>query len=382
LILLKNGTIFSPEYLGTRDILVAGEKIIAIENEIKPSRWAFLEVINLEKKWILPGFIDSHIHIAGAGGEGGPATRTSELSFNEIIEGGITSVVGCLGTDGITRSVCSVLMKAKALKHQGLSAWIYTGSYQVPPPTIMDSAARDITMIEEVIGVGEIAIADHRSSYPSVDELIKVTQEAKLGGLMGGKAGIVNIHIGDNNAPFELIYQVIERGGIQFHQFLPTHCNRSREVFEEAKTYGEKGNIDLTTSSYSFFPDTEVKPSEAFFELLDAGIPMEHITLSSDSGGSLPHFDKDGNLVKIAYGKPNSLFMEVMDIIREEKSQAPKAVQIVTSNVAKRLKLKTKGHIKPGYDADLLVLNREKNAVHHLLSKGQWMIRSGKRENI
>jgi beta-aspartyl-dipeptidase (metallo-type) len=372
--LLKNGTVFAPQFLGNRDILIAGQKVIAVEQEITTPQWSYLEVIDLKKQWVLPGLIDSHIHIAGAGGEGGPSTRTAELIFDSIIEGGITTVIGCLGTDGITRTVESVLMKAKALRLQGISAWIYTGSYQVPPPTITGSVSRDIALIEEVIGAGEIAIADHRSTYPTINEFIKVVQEAKVGGLMGGKAGILNIHLGDNGPPFDLIYQAVERDGIRFNQFLPTHCNRSREVFEAAKIYGEKGYVDVTTSAYPYFPDSEVKPSEAFFEFLDNGVPIEHITMSTDAGGSLPEFDKDGNLVKLVQGSPSSLFQELIDILVDKRTkdehQAAKAIQIVTSNVARILKLEVKGRIVPGCDADLVILNNEKTGIRYVFANG------------
>lgn len=374
IILLKNGTVFSPEYLGTRDILFAGGKIIAVENEIELPPLEFLETIDLKNQWVFPGFIDSHIHIAGAGGEGGPATRTPELNIDDILAGGITSVVGCLGTDGITRSVASVLMKAKGLKQQGISAWIYTGSYQVPPPTILGSIAKDIAMIDEVIGAGEIAVADHRSSYPSIDQFIAVVQEAKVGGLLGKKAGIVNIHLGEDDPPFELIYKAVEKNGIRFKQFLPTHCNRTREVFDDSKIYAKHGPIDITTSSYPYYTDSEVKPSDGFFEFLDAGVPIEHITLSTDAGGSLPLFDKNGDFVKIAYGHPVSLLNEIMDIIAKDETITAKAVQTVTANPAKILKLETKGHIKPGYDADILVLNRERSGIRYLYALGRKLI--------
>jgi beta-aspartyl-dipeptidase (metallo-type) len=370
LILLKNGTVFAPDELGVRDILIAGDKIVAIEEEITPPRWNFVETIDIKGLWVFPGLIDSHMHFAGAGGEGGPASRTPELSIKEILSGGITTAIGCLGTDGITRSVASVLMKAKGLRQQGMSAWMYTGSYQVPPPTVTGSISKDIALLEEVIGVGEIAVADHRSSYPSSDDFISIIQEAKVGGLLGGKAGIVNIHLGENGEPFQLIKQAVDRGGIHFHQFLPTHCNRSRRVFDEAKIYAKEGYIDLTTSSYPYYPDIEVKPSEAFFELLDAGIPLEHITFSTDSGGSLPLFDAGGNFVKTANGSPASLLREVLDIIKKDETQAAGAVQIATSNVADILKLETKGRIKPGRDADLLVLNRERSGIQHVFARG------------
>lgn len=379
IILLKNGTVFSPQYLGIRDILIAGQKIIAIEEEISLPQSDFLEIIDLEKQWVFPGLIDSHIHIAGAGGEGGPATRTAELNLNTIIDSGITTVIGCLGTDGITRSVESVLMKAKALKQQGMSAWIYTGSYQVPPPTITGSVASDIALIDEVIGAGEIAIADHRSTYPTLEEFIKLVQEAKVGGLMGGKAGILNIHLGENGPPFDLIYQAVERDGIQFKQFLPTHCNRSSDVFKAAKIFGQKGYVDLTTSAYPYYPDSEIKPSEAFFDFLDTGIPINHITMSTDAGGSLPEFDKEGNLIKLVQGSPISLFRELMDIISDKRMKdehhVSLALQTVTSNVSEILKLETKGRIVSGKDADLLILNKERTDFNYIISNGVFKLR-------
>lgn len=131
------------------------------------------------------------MHIAGEGGEGGeggPATRTPELQLSQMITGGVTTVVGCLGTDGITRSPISVLMKAKALRAEGVSAWIYTGSYQVPTPTITGDVAKDIALIDEIIGIGEIALSDHRSSCPTTDELIRLVSQARVGGMLGGKS--------------------------------------------------------------------------------------------------------------------------------------------------------------------------------------------------
>ena len=382
MILLKNGTLFAPEQLGVRDILIAGDKIIAVEENIVPPPWDFLETIDLNRQWVFPGLIDSHMHFAGAGGEGGPATRTPEMNIKEIFNAGITTVIGCLGTDGITRTVTSVLMKAKALRQQGISAWIYTGAYQVPPPTITGSVSKDIAMLEEVIGVGEIAVADHRSSYPSLEDFIAVVQEAKLGGLLGGKAGIINLHLGENGAPFQLVNQAVGRGGIHFSRFLPTHCNRSRPVFDEAIKYAKKGYIDLTTSSYPYDPDNEVKSSDAFFELTAAGIPLEHITFSTDSGGSLPVFDENGNFIQIAYGSPATLLREVLDIIEKNETQAAGAVQTVTSNVADILKLETKGRIKPGCDADLLVLNRDRSGISHLFARGCHILNPDSPKNL
>ena len=276
MILIKNAEVFQPGHLGKMDILVAGEKIVAIENKIDikwPENFHVI-VIDGSGKKVIPGLIDAHVHIAGAGGEGGPATRTPEMQLSQMLDGGITTVVGCLGTDGFTRSLEAVLMKVKSLKAQGVSAYMYTGSYQVPTPTLLGDVGRDIALIEEIIGIGEIAISDHRSSCPTTNELIRLVEHARVGGMLGGKAGIANIHMGDARNPFRPIYDAVENSELKLTQFYPTHCNRNPYIFEDAKVYGKKGYVDLTASSYPYDPDNEIKPSRAIVELMAAGVPL------------------------------------------------------------------------------------------------------------
>jgi beta-aspartyl-dipeptidase (metallo-type) len=376
MILFKGCRVYAPRPLGIKDVLVAGGKIVAIATDIQPPTGCETDVVDGNSLRLLPGLIDSHVHIAGAGGEGGPATRTPEMRLLDMLEGGITTVIGCLGTDGFTRSVTSVLMKAKGLRQEGVSAWIYSGAYQVPPPSILGNVAKDIAMIEEVIGVGEIAIADHRSSSPSLDELVRLAKLARVGGLIGNKAGIVNIHLGDAPEPFALLCQAVEKSELQFSQFLPTHCNRSRSVFAATKQYGKKGSIDLTASSHPCSAGEEIKPASAIKELLESGVPLEHITMSSDGCGSLPVFDSKGNLLSLVSGKPKSVFNELLDAINQEKLPLENVLPAVTSNVAAILKLPGKGEIRAGKDADILLLD-ETDRILHLLANGRWFIRDG-----
>lgn len=373
MILLKNCDLYTPEKFGKKDILLAGKKIVAIEDEIQAPIGTNTKVIDCQGMKVTPGFIDAHVHIAGAGGEGGPATRTPEMQLSHMLEAGVTTVIGCLGTDGMTRSVESVLMKAKALKQEGVSAWIYTGAYQVPTPTITGDVGKDISIIDEIIGVGEVAISDHRTSFPTTEELIRLTEHARVGGMLGGKAGIVNIHMGDAKDPFKPLYQAVEKSELKLTQFLPTHCNRNDYIFEDAKTYGKQGYVDITASSYPYFPEYEIKPSKAIVELIKAGVPIEHITMTSDGCGSLPDFDEKGNLIKLEMGYPKSIFTEMTDSVKEENLELEKALKVITSNVADILKLKDKGRIEIGKDADLVVLN-DNYEIMHLFAMGKTMI--------
>ncbi|MCG8642320.1 MAG: amidohydrolase family protein, partial [Desulfobacterales bacterium] len=114
--IIRNGQVYAPNYLGKKDILIAGRRICQIVDQI-PSipDWLECEEIDANGKLVVPGFIDCHVHISGGGGEGGYHTRTPEIQLSDLIIGGITTVIGCLGTDGTTRHLPGLLAKARGL---------------------------------------------------------------------------------------------------------------------------------------------------------------------------------------------------------------------------------------------------------------------------
>ena len=134
--LIKNAQVYAPMYLGKKDVLLGGGKILAIEDTIELSANSFITVIDASGLILTPGFVDSLVHITGGGGEGGYTTRTPEMHINDAIKGGVTTVIGVLGTDAQTRSLENLLAKAYALEEQGLSVFCYTGSYHLPMVTI------------------------------------------------------------------------------------------------------------------------------------------------------------------------------------------------------------------------------------------------------
>lgn len=373
--LFINALVYGPDPLGKKDILTGGKTILAVNDHIDPPVGVDCEIVDCEGLWLVPGLIDSHVHITGGGGEGGPASRMPELTPEMLTDGGVTTVIGCLGTDGITRTVESVLMKVKSLRSLGFSAWMYTGAYQVPPPSITGDIAKDIALFEEIIGVGEVAISDHRSSIPSFTELARITAHARVAGMIGGKAGIVNIHMGDAKDPFRPLHEIVKQTMMGYKQFLPTHCNRNPYIFEESKEYGKKGYVDITTSSYPYDPDCEIKPSKALKQLLEAGVPDTHITFTSDGCGSLPTFDAEGRLVRIDMGLPSSILREIKESVQDEGLPLETALKVATSNPAAILKLKGKGSITAGNNADILVLSHD-FGIKYLMAMGKMVTKS------
>lgn len=367
MILLKNATVYSPEPLGVRDILLAVDRIVAIEEQLTvclPN----LSVIDCSKKIAVPGFIDSHVHILGGGGEGGFRTRTYELSFSDLVRAGITTVVGCLGTDGVTRSLESLYAKAKALEEEGVSSYIYVGSYRVPPVTLTGSIIKDIVLIDKVIGVGEVAISDHRSSQPTLDELKRLAADARIGGMLSGKAGVVNVHVGDGPTMLEPLVKVVKTSEIPITQFLPTHINRNSKLLNSSIEWLSMGGfIDLTTSIGELLED-ELLPWRVFKELSEHGFESQ-ITFSSDGQGSLPRFDEKGNFVGLDVGKVSTLY-EQARLAAMHATPLEKALLPITKNVAKILKLIDKGTLSVGMDADIVLLDQDLN-IDTVIAKGK-----------
>ena len=211
-----------------------------------------------------------------------------------MVSAGITTVVGCLGTDGVTRSIKTLLAKAYSLEEEGISSYIFTGSYQIPLVSITGKSSEDIILIEKVIGIGEIAVSDNRFSQPSYEEFIKVVAEARVAGLISGKAGVVNLHIGNGREGLEYLMKMLKDTDIPAAQVIPTHINRSRELLNKGVKYAELGGIlDLTTSfDINHLEDTELRAAEALKILLDKGVNIEQIQFTSDGQGSLPIFDE------------------------------------------------------------------------------------------
>ena len=195
--LIKNVDVYQPNYEGRKDILICNDRIIKIADSIDFPAYFEAETIDGSGLKAVPGFIDQHVHLAGGGGEGGPATRTPDIRLSDLTAAGITTAIGLLGTDGVTRSMESLLSKAKALEDEGITTYIYSGCYTLPFKTITGSIQSDLILIDKVIGVGEVAISDHRSSQPSLDDLRKLAAHTRVGGLLSKKAGIVHIHLGE-----------------------------------------------------------------------------------------------------------------------------------------------------------------------------------------
>lgn len=376
LCLIQNAQLFAPEPLGLRHLLVGGGTLLWIGEDAPPLPEALgVETVDVEGRRLIPGLVDGHAHLTGGGGEDGFRSRVPPLPLSRYTEAGVTSVVGVLGTDDLARSTRELVATAYALREQGLSAWAYTGGYHLPPTTLTGSVRADIAFVEPIIGVGELAIADHRSSQPTLDELLRIASEAHVAGMMSGKAGLLHLHLGNGERGLDLVRRALEASELPPRVFHPTHVNRRRRLFEEAIELAERGCcIDITA-----FPVDEDEDAwsaaDALARYLESGAPPGRVSVSSDGGGCLPAFDLEGRVARMDIGSPAALLETLAELLARDFALET-VLPAFTANPAELLRLPGKGRIAPGCDADLVVLD-EAHRARDVMARGIWHRREG-----
>jgi beta-aspartyl-dipeptidase (metallo-type) len=360
-LLLRHADVFSPQPMGLQTLLVGGGKILWMGPgpglpDLPASLRSVTTTLDLEGRRLIPGLIDGHVHITGGGGEAGFSTRVPPVPLTRFTRAGITTVVGLLGTDDVARGPRDLLATVYALREEGLNAFAYAGGYHVPPTTLTGSIRGDLVFLEPFLGIGELAISDHRSSQPTLDELLRLAADAHVAGLMTGKAGVLHLHLGDGPRGLDLVRRALAGSEIPAGVFNPTHVNRRKALFDEALELARGGcTVDLTA-----FPVEEGEDgytaAEGLSRYLTSGAPAERVTISSDAGGCLPCFDAEGRVSHMDVGAAGALLATLRDLL-DGGMALEAALPAFTTNPARLLRFAGKGRIAVGGDADLVALD-------------------------
>ena len=373
--LFKNAHVYAPEDLGIKDVLIIGDKICRVADKIEGYEGLVeAEIFDLAGKLLVPGYIDLHVHITGGGGEQGPASRVPESYLTAFTANGITTVVGLLGTDGITRSLENLVAKARALTEEGITAYCLTSYYAYPPVTMTGSVEKDIAMITPMIGV-KVAVSDHRSSNPTGEDLIALGVQARRAGLISNTPGLVTLHMGSGKGKLDPLFYALDNSDLPAKNFLPTHMLRTDELIDEGvKLIQRGGYMDCTAGSDD--KDVEVNAEKIYALLHRDGVSADHVSLSSDAFGSQPKFDANGECIGLTYASPKYLHKTIQSLVRRGLPLT-EVLKLLTSTPAALLaKEGCKGCICNGADADMLVLDYELN-ICSVFAKGKTAVLDG-----
>ncbi len=379
--IIHQGHLFAPEDRGVNDILICQEKIAKIDKDLSHlGKQLEAEVISADGKIVVPGFIDEHVHFLGGGDYEGPAGATTDIEFSSLTTSGITTAVGCLGSDDTARNMLDLMRRALDLEKLGITTYLYTGSFNVPSPTITGNVRRDVMMVDKVLGV-KFAISEVMASSSSLKEMAEVAKDSYLGGLISGKKGLIHLHVGKKAQRLEPLFDLLKLTDIPITYFVPTHVNHFEpNVMEHAIQFLKMGGtVDL---SAIMDPEagslSSLRPDLALSEFLKAGISIEQIALSSDGNVSMPIFDEKGNKTGLFNAGVDHLYHMFLMIVKNCRVSFSDSLKMVTSNVARVLGIENrKGSIRVGKDADLILFNKD-YSIDVVLARGRVMVEGGK----
>jgi beta-aspartyl-dipeptidase (metallo-type) len=225
----------------------------------------------------------------------------------------------------------------------------------------------DIFLVPEVLGV-KVAHSDHRCSFPTLDEMMRMLSDIRVGGMIAGKIGVLHIHMGDLPGGIEVFDEIVSRG-IPIKHLRPTHCGRNEKLFKECLSFAKRnGVVDITSGGGCYAP---------LVDLVKAAISESepgNITLSTDGGGSMPRFNASGDMVGLATAPASGNFDALRSLV---KANLPleTVLPLITTNPARHLELKGKGRIEAGMDADLCLFTEDMNLCH-VMAKGKFLMRN------
>lgn len=372
--LIKNGEIYAPTYRGKQDILICMGKIVSVEPDldlILENLSNKIQTIQAKKMIIVPGFIDQHMHFLGGGGKLGYSSRAGNISYNDIVKFGVTTTIGSLGVDSYLKNLDELLTRARELESQGLSTYILTGGFLLPLKSITSNVFSDIIYIDKVVGVGEIGISDAYGSQPTTKEIIRISANTKVASAISEKAGIMFIHVGPGKKGLDLLWKAIKETDLSITQFVVTHVNRDMKLLEEAAEFAKLGGrIDITTGiSPKLGIKKAIVPSKAIKYLIENGVSIDSITLSSDAGGFRVVDDNNKGIDSILLSS-ETLIETIVGCVKHQKIDLSLVLKTITSNVASIWNFKHKGVIKPYVDADLVFLDNNLN-IKRVMFKGK-----------
>ena len=359
LTLIKDGDVYDPRPRGRTSILLVDGKIGRI-GKIDQSAVEHLglefQVIDAEGCLVTPGLIDPHEHLLGGSGEDGFSTQSPEIQLSEIVSAGITTVVGCLGVDTTMKTLPGLLAKVKGLCEQGLTARMWTGGYNIPPTTLTGTVRNDILFVAEVIGCGEVAISDERSTEPDPRELARVVNDAHVGGKLSGKAGVTHFHVGDTERGLQCLREITDRSRFQTcpEWIYATHVQRNEELMLEALDLARQG-------VYLDFDVVERDLAKWLRFYAEHNGPVDRLTVSSDASES----------------SPRTLFGQLRSCVLEHGFALEQVLPFLTSNTARILQLRSKGGLEEGKDGDLLVLEPDTLEIVEVIARGKRMVAKG-----
>ncbi|MBV8518667.1 MAG: amidohydrolase family protein [Acidobacteria bacterium] len=343
MLVVTNADLYDPAPRGRTTIVAAGGRIEKIgELDARElARNLDCTIVDASGCIVTPGLIDPHTHLIGGSGEKGFASASAPIDASELLANGITTVAGLLGTDTTTKTLPALLARVKALRERGVNAHMWTGGYDAR--FLTTSVRDDIILIDEIIGAGEIAIADRRGAHFDARTLARLASDCYIAGTLTGKAGVLHLHTGELAEKLSIVRDVLAFG-VPTATLYPTHVNRNDALFADA--------IALTRDGVTVDCDVVEEDLVRWLRAFDGD--RTRLTISTDA----------------PIGRVGALLEQLRAAMRDASWPREDVLALATRNPARVLNLRDAGVVAEGNRADLLLLDAQTYELRHTIAGG------------
>ncbi|MBN1978993.1 MAG: dihydroorotase family protein [Anaerolineae bacterium] len=362
-ILIKSGTLVTPQGIAPKDILIAGEVIAAVGEGLSAPHNT--RIVNAEDVLIFPGLIDAHVHLREPGGE----HKEDFLSGTRAaLAGGFTTVLAMPNTSPPLTG-CEALAQTKALAKS--KAVCDVGFFVGATAENAEQAAG----LEAVVGLklymgsstGSLLVADlagqaaHFERYPGVIAVHAEDEEAVVHfAKLGQRRPPICAALAVSRA-----LALAERFQARLHV---CHVSTAHELalIRDAKARGVKVTCEVTPHHLFLTAEDETRlgplgqMNPPLRPQKDVDALWENLrTADCIATDHAPHTLEEKRSSTPPSGVPGleTALPLLLTAVREGKLSLPEISRLMAEGPARIFGLQRKGRIAPGYDADLTLVD-------------------------
>jgi len=365
--LIKNCRLLIKGNVFVKNILIKNGKIAKITNKEPKAE----KLIDAKSNFVMPGLIDVHVHFREPG-----LTHKEDFLTGSMAaaKGGITTILDMPNTIPPTTTLDALEEKRKLAAKSIVN---YGFNFGATTDNIADiKKAKNISAVKLYMDytTGDLKMDD----FETISDIFKASK-------------LTIVHAEDENVKnaVEILSKCKTKNRVHF-----AHVSSEKELLYAKSNKKLKSQISVEVAPHHLFMSSrdlqhlgafaEMKPNlktEQDQKALWIGIKNGIVdVIASDHA---PHLKEEKEQVNYPFGVPGveTMLPLLLGAFNSNRISLPTIQKLCCENPAKIFRIKNKGYIKEGYDADLTVVDLDKRqAVRNedLLTKCKWSPFEGK----
>ena len=365
-ILIKNCRILVKDKVFVKNILIKNNNIAKITNKEPKAD----KVIDAKSNFVLPGLIDCHVHFREPG-----LTHKEDFLTGSMAaaKGGITTILDMPNTIPPTTTIQALEEKrklaAKSIVNYGLN---------------FGATSENIADIKKAKNIAAVKLyMDYTTGDLKIDDFETMNDIFKL-------SKITIVHAEDEHVKNAVDILIKNKIKNQVHF---AHVSSEKEL-EYAKQNKISKQISVEVTPHHLFMNQDDLQHLGAFAEMKPRLKTEHDqkalwngiqngTVDVIASDHAPHLKEEKEKANYPFGVPGveTMLPLLLNAFNNNRLSLPQIQKLCCENPAKIFKIKNKGFIKEGYDADLIIVDLDKRqAVRNedLLTKCKWSPFEGK----